>query len=123
MYVISLVGAVVWVSALAIAWRLWSKFYVKVTTRGKMSRDNYKRFIIRIGALGVWFAVGWTLFGVGTMTPSPKLNPLSEYVFPIEFCFGASAGLWVLWVLSLMVRLRVKLQSQSSDVPQDTDSS
>jgi hypothetical protein len=63
MYVISLVGVVVWISALAIAWGLWSKFYVKVMTKGEMSRDNYKRFIIQIGALGVWFAVGWTLFG------------------------------------------------------------
>lgn len=114
-----LAGVAFGVAALVTAWIVWSKLYTGVVDGGKLNRDDFRRFITKMGVLGIWCAVGWAILGVGIRLSSSGPSPLSEYIFPGAFCFGAGAGAWLLWILSLVVRLRARLQSQRSNGSQN----
>ena len=107
------VGIAMGVISIVIAWSVWSRLYVAVTSKNKMEQGGYRRFVVKMAVLGIWNAVGWSLIGIGMVeSPSSGSSLVSGYTFPTTFCFGAGVGTWLLWLLSMIVRLRAKLRSK-----------
>lgn len=102
--VTTVAGFAVAASAVLIELIFWPRFYANIKTKNEINRNDYRRFIIWMSALGLWHSIGWALAGIGMVEDSPRPNPLPEYSQGM-YCFGGGAAIWLLMCLAMLIYL------------------